>query len=120
MKILYLDCYAGISGDMTVGALLDLGVPLEYLQAELAKLGLHEGSYVLSADRTERRHVPALKFDVVVHDHHTHRHYSGIDRMIADSGLADRTKELSRRIFRRLAEAEATVHGVEDRRGALP
>lgn len=112
MKIIYFDCYAGISGDMTVGALLDLGVPLEHLRTELAKLGLPEGSYALSASRTERRHMPALKFDVAVHDHHTHRHYSGIDAMIADSSLAEPVKERARKIFRRLAEAEALVHGV--------
>jgi hypothetical protein len=116
MKILYLDCYAGISGDMTVGALLDLGVPLDHLRAELEKLGLPPGSYELSTSRTERQHVAALKFDVAVNDYHTHRHYAGIDAMIADSGLSDPVKDSARRIFRRLAEAEAKVHGeaVED------
>jgi len=113
MTILYLDCYAGISGDMTVAALLDLGVPLDYLRAELDKLGLPPGSYELSASRTERRQMPALKFDVAVHDHHTHRHYSGIDAMISASGLSDKVREKSRSIFRILAEAEAIVHGVE-------
>lgn len=112
MKILYLDCYAGISGDMTVAALLDLGVPLEQLRTELAKLSLPPGSYELSASRTERHQMPALKFDVAVHDHHTHRHYAGIDTMIAGSGLSGPVKEKARRIFRRLAEAEALVHGV--------
>jgi len=112
MKIIYFDCYAGISGDMTVGALLDLGVPLEHLQAELAKLALPPGSCEISANRTERQHMPALKFDVAVHDHHTHRHYGGIDAMIAASGLAEPVKERARKIFRRLAEAEAKVHGV--------
>lgn len=112
MKILYLDCHAGISGDMTVGALLDLGVPLEHLRAELHKLTLPPDSYALSVSRTERHHVAALKFDVAVHDHHTHRHYAGIDTMIAGSGLSDAVKERARRIFRRLAEAEALVHGV--------
>lgn len=112
MTILYLDCHSGISGDMTVGALLDLGVPLEHLRAELGKLDLPPGSYELSANRTERQHMAALKFDVAVHDHHTHRHYAGIDAMIADSGLSDSVKDRSRRIFRRLAEAEALVHGV--------
>ena len=112
MTILYLDCQAGISGDMTVGALLDLGVPLEHLSAELAKLPLAADSYSLSTSRTERQHVSALKFDVEVHDQHTHRHYAGIDAMIAGSGLAGPVKEKARRIFRRLAEAEARVHGV--------
>ena len=107
MKILYLDCYAGISGDMTVGALLDLGVPLEYLRVELDKLGLPPESFDLTIKRTERQHISALKFDVAVHDHHTHRHYSGIDAMIAASTLADSVKEKACRIFRRLAEAEA-------------
>ncbi|MEI6213703.1 MAG: nickel pincer cofactor biosynthesis protein LarC [Desulfuromonadales bacterium] len=112
MTILYFDCQAGISGDMTVAALLDLGVPIEHLRAELLKLALPPGSYVLSTAATERHHVSALKFDVAVHDHHTHRHYAGIDAMIAVSGLADPVKDTARRIFRRLAEAEAKVHGV--------
>lgn len=112
MKILYLDCQAGISGDMTVGALLDLGVPLEYLCAELGKLELPSGSYDLSASRTERQQVAALKFDVAVNDHHTHRHYAGIDALISESGLSDRVKKQSRLIFRRLAEAESLVHGI--------
>jgi pyridinium-3,5-bisthiocarboxylic acid mononucleotide nickel chelatase len=112
MKILYLDCQAGISGDMTVGALLDLGVPLEYLQTELAKIPLPSDSYALSTKRTERQHVAALKFDVAVNDHHTHRHYAGIDALITDSGLSEPVKDRARLIFRRLAEAEALVHGV--------
>ena len=112
MKILYLDCHAGISGDMTMGALLDLGVPLEYLRAELGKLELPSGSYELSVSHTERQHVSALKFDVTVQDHHTHRHYAGIDALIAGSSLPEPVKERARLIFRRLAEAEAMVHGV--------
>ena len=112
MTVLYFDCYAGISGDMTVGALLDLGVPLEHLQTELAGLGLPEGSYNISIRRTERCHMPALKFDVTINDHHTHRHYAGIDAMIAASRLAEPVKDRARSIFSRLAEAEAKVHGV--------
>jgi len=112
VKTLYFDCQAGISGDMTVAALLDLGVPLEHLQGELAKLALPDGSYALSTTRTERHHIAALKFDVDVHDVHTHRHYTGIDAMIAKSGLSAGVKKRARRIFRRLAEAEAKVHGV--------
>ena len=112
MTILYLDCCAGISGDMTVAALLDLGVPLEHIQAELAKLALPADSYTLSTEHVERHHMPALTFDVAVHDHHTHRHYAGIDTLIAESLLAAPVKDTARRIFRRLAEAEAKVHGV--------
>lgn len=112
MNILYLDCYAGISGDMTVGALLDLGVPLEYLRAELDKLELPPGSCELSTSRTVRLQMPALKFDVTVNDVHTHRHYAGIDAMIAGSRLSGSVKGRARLIFRRLAEAEALVHGV--------
>lgn len=112
MNIIYFDCYAGISGDMAVAALLDLGVPLEYLQTELAKLALPVDSYSLSASRTERQHMPALKFDVKVYDQHTHRHYGGIDAMIAGSVLSGAVKDKARLIFRRLAEAESLVHAV--------
>ena len=112
MTIIYFDCHAGISGDMAVGALLDLGAPLEYLRDELTKLPLPLHSYALSANRTVRRNVGALKFDVEINDHHTHRRYAGIDAMIAASGLSGQVKDRARRIFRRLAEAEALAHGV--------
>lgn len=112
MNILYLDCYAGISGDMTVAALLDLGVPLEHLREELAKLELPANSYELSTKNVERQQMAALRFDVAVYDQHTHRHYSDIDALIAGSSLAEPVKERAGRIFRRLAAAEAKVHGV--------
>src|SRR5512133_87803 len=112
MNIIYFDCYAGMSGDMAVGALLDLGVPLEHLRTELARLALPADSYSLSAGRVERQQIAALKFDVAVTDLHTHRHYAGIDTMIAGSGMSEYVKDKARLIFRRLAEAEALVHGV--------
>lgn len=112
MKTLYLDCQAGVSGDMTVAALLDSGVPLQYLESQLAKLPLPAGSYRLSAAATKRHGISALKFDVAVSCQNTHRHYEDIAELISTSGLPERVKELSSRIFRRLGEAEAKVHGV--------
>lgn len=112
MNTLYLDCQAGISGDMTVAALLDCGVTLEYLEAELAKLSLPADSYRLSTATTKRHGIAALKFDVTVCDRHTHRHYADITGLISASRLSAKAKEFSARIFRRLAEAEAQVHGV--------
>ena len=79
MKTLYLDCFAGISGDMTIGALLDLGLDFAYLKNELAKLGV-EG-YELSLERVDRSGINAAKFDVhlqnniSVHHHHHHEHH---------------------------------------------
>lgn len=112
MSTIYFDCYAGISGDMTVAALLDLGVPLEHLHTELARLALPEGSYSLSTSRVERGHLPALRFDVQVFDQHTERSHAAIDALIAASSLSAPVRERARAIFRRLAEAEARVHGV--------
>lgn len=112
MNTLYLDCQAGISGDMTVAALLDCGVPLEYLEDELAKLSLPADSYRLSTAMTQRHGISALKFDAAVCDQHTHRHYTDISELISASSLSDCVKDVSTRIFRRLAEAEAKVHGV--------
>ncbi|ABK98257.1 nickel pincer cofactor biosynthesis protein LarC [Pelobacter propionicus] len=110
--IIHFDCFAGISGDMTVAALLDLGVPLEHLRDELARLDLPRDSYSLSIHRTERRHLAALRFDVQVLDQRTERGYAAIDGLIAASSLSGPVRERARAIFRRLAEAEALVHGV--------
>lgn len=112
MNTLFFDCYAGISGDMTVAAMLDLGVPFDHLQSELEKLCLPPGSYSLSLNRTERHGIPASLFEVAVHDHHTHRHYTDIFKLITESTLQNSVKETAVTIFRKLAEAEAIVHGV--------
>ena len=113
MKILYFDCFAGISGDMTVGALLDLGVPLSFLKEELARLSISLSGYTLSAEETSRRGIRAAKFSVHVTEDQPHRHYSDIAELIERSTLAAQVKEQAGQIFHRLAEAEAKVHGVE-------
>src|SRR5262249_42127267 len=75
MKTLYFDCFSGISGDMTIAALLDLGLDLNYLKAELHKLPV-EG-YELKASRVTRSNISPMKFDVLVggEEHHSHHHH---------------------------------------------
>ncbi|HZV82368.1 MAG TPA: nickel pincer cofactor biosynthesis protein LarC [Geobacteraceae bacterium] len=112
MKTLYIDCTGGIAGDMTVAALLDLGVPLEHLQVELAKLPLPAAGYRISADECLRQGVRGLRFDVVVEGDQPHRHYRDIVAMIDAGRFSEGIKERAQLVFRRLAEAEAKVHGV--------
>jgi len=122
-RIAYFDAFAGISGDMTVGALLGLGVELERLRTELAALPI--GGYALRAGEVLVHGIRARKFDVDVdagdrhghgpahgHAHHQHRAYADIRTMIAGSALAPRVREIALAIFARLAEAESRVHGV--------
>ena len=113
MKILYFDCFAGIAGDMTVAALLDLGVPFQVVQEAVASLPLPHSSYSLAAEKTSRKGIAATRFVVRVEEHQPHRHYAGIAAMIEESPLAPGVKEKAQRVFFRLAEAEAKVHGVE-------
>jgi uncharacterized protein (TIGR00299 family) protein len=113
MRILYFDCFAGISGDMTVAALLDLGVPLAHLEEGLALLPLPRSAYSIEHGETERRGVRAANFHVHMGEHQPHRHYADIAGMIEESALAEGVKETAQKIFFRLAEAEARVHGVE-------
>jgi len=169
MKILYLDCFSGISGDMFLGAMLDLGLDLSVLQAEIAKLQLPE-SLALKARREERCGIAGVKFDVVIpeHDHHSHdsghhdhshshehdhghecghhhhdhhecndsshhhghghqqhdhshehghhhhvhgRTYADIRALINQSRLSISVKGRALAIFKRVAEAEAKIHG---------
>lgn len=113
MKILYFDCFAGIAGDMTVAALLDLGVPFDVVREAVESLPIQRSSYSLAVERTSRKGIAATRFVVHVEEHQPHRHYAGIAAMIEESTLAERVKEKAQRIFFRLAEAEAKVHGVE-------
>lgn len=155
-KVLYFDCFAGASGDMIIGSLLDLGLDLETFGAELAKLSLT--GYRIEARKVVKSGFSATKFDVLDedgrqhdcahehegHDHHGHHHRQGhhhghehhhdhnhdhahdyghhhhhgeqrnlddILRLIEQSQLAPEIKEKSTGIFRRLALAEAKIHG---------
>jgi len=110
MKLLYLDCFAGISGDMLLGALLDLGVSEELLRRELAKLSLQ--GYRIQTRRVTRQHLAATKFDCIAEDQHDHRSYSDIVALISNSALSEDVKRRATNIFRALGEAEAKVHGI--------
>ena len=118
MKLLYLDCFAGISGDMFLGALLDLGVSEDALRAELLKLQLP--GYRISSRRVVKQNISATKFDVIEDHAHApvlrksgeHRGYSDIVAMITRSTLSPAVKQRAVRVFRRLGEAEAKIHGI--------
>lgn len=112
MRTLYFDCFAGIAGDMTVAALLELGVPLSLLRERLALLPLDPGQYHIGLTPVSRKGVTGSLFTVDVADQHHHRHYTDIVRMIERSSLPPGARERALLIFRRLADAEAKVHGV--------
>jgi len=119
MRLAYFDCPSGAAGDMIMGALVDAGVPFEALQAELAKLRLP--GFTLERREVMKGAFRATKVDVHVHDHsHAHQHEEHhhpernlgvILGLIAASGLDAPVKESAGRIFTRLAQAEARVHG---------
>jgi hypothetical protein len=111
-RLAYLDCFSGISGDMLLGALVDAGLSLDALRVELAKLPLT--GYRLDAAKTERSGIAATKLTVELEEAaQLHRRLSDILRLIERSGLPANDKERSSAVFRRLADAEARVHGVE-------
>lgn len=107
--ILYFDCFAGISGNMVVGAFLDLGLPLSKLRNELRKLSL-EG-YRCQAHRSARYHISSLFFEVDVKGKmSSERSFADIKKLISESRLEAHVKKISLKIFKRMAEAEACVH----------
>ncbi len=110
MKIAYLDCASGISGDMTLGAFVDAGVPLESIQAGIDSLQLP--SCRLEAEEVQRSGFRATKIHVRHEPEHAHRHLHQIVDVIQQSQLTGPQQQLAIRIFTRLGEAEARVHGV--------
>ena len=110
-NILYFDAYSGLSGDMTLGALLQLGLPLVHLQEQLDRLQLP--GYRLEVRSVEQHHITGLKLDVILDEHeHEHRSLSTIHQLIETSTLPPRIKDRAKAVFRRLAEVEARIHGV--------
>jgi len=105
---IYLDCFAGISGDMAVAALLDGGVPVEVLEQGLSQLEL--SGYELKVGRAKENSISAKTFKVEVSEDYSHRHWRQIREMLMVSRLSDRAKAISLAVFANLAEAEAEVH----------
>lgn len=125
MRTLFLDCFSGISGDMAVGALCDLGISRDTLDEALSPLRM-EDEFHLHVSRQSRRGIDAVKFDVHVHDHahspaahhahsHDHEHgrsFTAIRKLIEGSALSAFVKERAIAVFHRIAIAEGKVHGL--------
>ena len=116
MRILYYDCFAGISGDMNLGALIDLGVDPDFLKQELGKLNI-EGFH-LEVVKDIRRGISGTKATVVVEnpDNEKHRHLRHVEEIVNNSTLSDKVKSVSLQIFNKIAVAEARVHNIEIQR----
>jgi uncharacterized protein (TIGR00299 family) protein len=115
MKIAYLDCLSGISGDMTLGALVDCGVELAAIQAGIDSLGFP--NIRLTSEEVKRHGFRATKVKVEHEPEHAHRHLHHITEKIdASSVLSAPQKDLAKRIFTCIGEAEAKVHGTTIRK----
>ncbi len=108
MKICYLDAFSGISGDMTVGALIDAGAPADRVIAAIASLDVRA-----SVERVVRGGVAAAKFRVEREEGARRRHLSRILEMIEKASLGERAKRDAAAIFKKLGEAEARVHAID-------
>lgn len=110
MKAAYFDCFSGISGDMTLGALADAGCPLGLLRDELK--GLDVPGWEISAEKVWKNGMAATHVSVRTEDTQTHRSLTTILGVLEKSKLAAAVRERASAIFRRLGEAEAAVHDV--------
>lgn len=111
MKTLYLDTFSGISGDMFLGLMFDLGVDLKTIRQELGKLNL--AGYDLTVRTEKRCGIAGSYVDISIADHQASRTWLDIDTLIANSDLEEKDQVLARRIFKRLGEAEAKIHGID-------
>ena len=109
-KLLFLDAQSGVAGDMTVAALEDLGVQFAVVENAVGALRLP--GLRLGIEHVHAGAIGASRFVVEIDADGPERHYAEIDRLIAGSPLDEATRELARRIFRRLAEAESQVHRI--------
>jgi len=108
MTIAYLDCFSGISGDMFLGALLDIGMPFEELEKAISSLPFH--GYSIDWKKEMKNGLSSTKFMVSVDDHHVHRNLLDIEEIIEAGKLNDEVKQRSMRVFRAIAEVEGRIH----------
>lgn len=111
MKVAYFDCSSGISGDMLLGALVDAGLPLEIIQKEVETIGLNEVK--IHSRKVKKHGISATKIDVITSETKVHRNLNDVLKIIHRSAVSKTAKKQAERIFRRLAKAEAEVHGTD-------
>jgi uncharacterized protein (TIGR00299 family) protein len=111
MTIAYFDCFSGIAGDMILGALIDVGVDVTFLQNELKKLPLT--GYDISVKSVECNHIAATDVTVTVTEDQHHRSLSDIIDLLKRSTLAPEVKKHSQSIFYNLGKAEAKIHNID-------
>ncbi|MFA0748806.1 nickel pincer cofactor biosynthesis protein LarC [Fervidibacter sp.] len=110
MVCAFVDCFAGISGDMLLGALIDAGAPVDNLLLGLETLPL--SGWELKIERVRKGAISATSVSVIVKEKQPERHLSDIESIVLASQLPEKVKEQSLKVFRLLAEAEAKVHGI--------
>jgi len=109
MRVAYFDCFSGIAGDMILGAVIDLGVDIEFLKKEIEKLGML--GYQIDVKKIEKNNVSATDVCITVNEEEQHhRSFKDIKNLIDESQLSDSVKDLSKKIFYNLAVAEGKVH----------
>ena len=108
MKIAYFDCFSGISGDMTVGALLDAGLKVETLEKELKKLGL--SGYQLEVNKVVKKGISATQFKVKIKEEGVERRFKDILTILEKSKLDEEIKKETKKIFFNIAQAESKIH----------
>ena len=108
-RVLYFDCAAGVSGDMVLGALVDAGVPLKALEAELEKL--HVGGFRLVRSKARRGGIRGTRIRVAAPEDRGYRHLRDFERVLRKSALRAALRDRSLALVRRIFEAEAAVHG---------
>jgi len=109
MKIAFFDCFAGAAGDMIVAAMLDAGLDFEFLKSQIATLDLKD--LEIKINETKRAGLRALQFVPVIKGQHHHRNLEDIKKIINGSKIGEKPKKTAITIFKRLAAAEAAVHG---------
>ena len=109
MRTAHFDCFSGISGDMTLGALIDAGVDAGAIRAAIDSLGL---PITLEIEKIRKGGFAATEVRVEAPEEHVHRHLPDVEEILGRGRLTERQRDLALRVFRRLAEAEAAVHGI--------
>ncbi|MFO0936105.1 MAG: nickel pincer cofactor biosynthesis protein LarC [Gemmataceae bacterium] len=109
MRVAHFDCFSGISGDMVLGAVIDAGVPVETIVQAIDSLGL---PVKLEVERVKRCGIAATKVNVIAEDQEDYRFLPDVEAIVDRGALTDRQRMFAMKVFRCVAEAEATVHGM--------